>query len=75
MEYEELLEMVNEFGDLYDRFKAFIKEYDSHEYERWKAGGFLVDQNIVSMYPNMLDILDTIADDLDEQEELEDEDD
>lgn len=51
--------------------KCRVKRIDKHLYERWKAGGFLVDDDIVSMYPNMSEVVESIDDD-DEYEGIND---
>lgn len=48
--------------------KDAVRQRDKHLYEQWKAGGFLVDGNILSMYPNV----ETVVDRLTEGEEDED---
>jgi hypothetical protein len=47
---EELLEKFNEI-------KREIRDADKKLYERWKAGGFLVDGDIISMYPSLEKII------------------
>jgi hypothetical protein len=63
--FEELLE-------IYEELKREVKHRDPHEFERWKAGGFLVDDNIMSMYPHLGQVVDKL-DVEDEDEELDDE--
>lgn len=47
----------------FDLIKYRVQKVDKHLYERWKAGGFLVDDDIVSMYPNMSKVVESIDDD------------
>jgi hypothetical protein len=47
--------------------KRICKDKDKNLYERWKAGGFLIDTNIVSMYPNIEDVVESLI-----EEEFED---
>lgn len=62
-------ERFQEMMDLYEELKRDIRHADPRLYERWKAGGFLVDSDIVSMYPHMGEVVETLA----EGEEDEDE--
>lgn len=52
---------IDQFLRLYDQLKAHVRRADRHLYERWKAGGFLVDTDIVSMYPNLSEVLQQIS--------------
>jgi len=65
-------EEIDLFCDLYDRIKREIRLKNPHFYERWKAGGFLVDNHVVSMYPVITEILDDLvvdeSTDIDEDE-------
>jgi hypothetical protein len=58
-EYDELLEMYEEMMYRYDEMKRVIKSH-SPDYERWKAGGFIIDPDIVSMYPTMLQAIESL---------------
>lgn len=52
-----------------DLIKSRVKKVDKHLYERWKAGGFLVDDNIVTMYPNVLEVVESIDNDDDDDDD------
>lgn len=52
---------IDQFFRLYDQLKAHVCRTDKHLYERWKAGGFLVDCDVVSMYPNLAEVLQEIS--------------
>ena len=52
-----------------DLIKSRVKKVDNYLYERWKAGGFLIDDNVVSMYPNVLEVVQSINDDDDDDED------
>lgn len=60
---------VEELLSLYNEIKREIKNKHPYWYERWKAGGFLVDNDIVSMYPCLENVLE-----LEEEEEESEED-
>jgi hypothetical protein len=49
------------YGNL-EKLKNLLKAKNKHLYERWKAGGFIVDTNIVSMYPNAQDVIEQLQD-------------
>jgi len=57
----------------YMEIKREIRQINPRFYERWKAGGYLIDEDIISMYPNINDILDTLPEEEDEDEDEEDE--
>ena len=63
--YEALIELFNEIKDE-------IEERDPNEYARWKAGGFILDTNIISMYPNLDEVVEGLGDSEDDEEEEED---
>ncbi len=58
-------EELDLFCDLYDRIKREIKQKEPQFYERWKAGGFLIDGDVVSTYPIITEILDELEDEED----------
>ena len=68
----ELLKEINDCICSFNDIKNEIRRIFPGLYERWKAGGFLVDDNIVSMYPNLNDIYEFVE--LEAQLEDEDED-
>jgi hypothetical protein len=59
----ELAQTINEFYCLFHEIKREVKQKNKVFYERWKAGGFLIDEDIVSMYPCLSDIIDLLDDD------------
>jgi hypothetical protein len=56
---------------LYEELKREVRRRDPHAYERWKAGGFLVDNEILSMYPALEEVVDRLNYDEDDDEEEE----
>jgi hypothetical protein len=46
---------IDKLMDLYHEIKEEIRKEEKHFFERWKAGGFLIDPDIVSMYPILAD--------------------
>ena len=64
-----LSEKYEQMMELYCELKQEIRMRDKYLYERWKAGGFLVDEDIMSMYPNLTKVVETLTD----REEDEDE--
>lgn len=71
------MDIKKQFEDMMDTYyqlKELIRRHDKHLYERWKAGGFIVDNDIISMYPNMENAIDSMATEENlEDEELDDE--
>lgn len=57
---DELFEMYEEMIVLYVNIKRAIQNNDPHLYERWKAGGFIIDPDIISMYPDMGKVIDSL---------------
>lgn len=51
------LEKIGQLVTLFQEVKSEIKTWDKHFYERWKAGGYLIDQSILSDYPNLEELL------------------
>lgn len=63
----ELEQQIDELYCLYNDIKNEIRRKDKYLYERWKAGGFLIDEDIISGYPNLCECL-TIIKDLEEKD-------
>jgi hypothetical protein len=63
--HEEIENLLSSFSYL----KSEIRRENSEWYARWKAGGFLIDSNIVSYYPNIEDYLTLDVDEEPEDEE------
>ena len=55
-----LKERIENLVGEYMEIKREIRQINPRFYERWKAGGYLIDEDIISMYPNINDILDTL---------------
>lgn len=66
-----LLKKLQELYDIYHEIKREIKSRDKNFYERWKAGGFIVDEDILSMYPVLSDFMDEIEDEEDEDLDID----
>lgn len=56
-------EKLEQLLDLYAEIKREVKKKDPYLYERWKAGGFLVDDDIYSNYPNIQEVVESLAED------------
>jgi hypothetical protein len=60
---DDLDELQEDLGELLERFESIkrkVRQADRHLYERWKAGGFLVDSDIVSMYPHVGEVVESL---------------
>lgn len=66
-----MLERFQEMMGLYEELKHDIRHADRGLYERWKAGGFLVDPDIVSMYPDMGKVVEILAEGEEDDEDEE----
>jgi len=55
--------------ELFNSIKRKVRLNDRHLYERWKAGGFLVDPDIVSMYPHLGEVVESLHAQDDEAED------
>lgn len=60
--YEQLME-------LFDELKREIRLADRLLYERWKAGGFIVDPDILSVYPDIGKVIELLEPEGEEEEE------
>lgn len=74
---EELIEGLNDLEKAFNEVKSSLKTANPKLYERWKAGGFLIDDDIVSMFPTISELREDIEnqevteEDEDEEEENE----
>ncbi len=59
-QFEDLQDRVANLMDLYEDIKHDIKHNDRHLFERWKAGGFCIDSDIMSMYPNLEAVVEAL---------------
>lgn len=70
---KELNEIENQLFTAFNNLKRFVRLKNESLYERWKAGGFLVDNNIVSMYPNAEEVLEALREDVVDEVDMIDE--
>jgi hypothetical protein len=56
----ELNEIENSLYSAMESLKRIARDKNKHLYERWKAGGFLVDTNIMSDYPNAQEVIEDL---------------
>lgn len=64
----DLQQSLEEINNGMEYIKRICKENDKNLYERWKAGGFIVDTNIVSMYPNVDEVVESLMEEEEEEE-------
>ena len=69
--------MNSDLYDAYDRlmiafqdFSNEVKGKDKQLYERWKAGGFIVSDNILSHYPSASEVYEALEGDQIEEENV-----
>lgn len=64
-EPEEISEEVTQSYEVmmkaYNAFKKLIRSKDKHLFERWKAGGYIIDDDIISMYPNATEVYEQMT--------------
>lgn len=65
---DSLQDQCEQLMELYCNLKERIRRSDRRLFERWKAGGYLIDSDIFSTYPN----LEEVVEQLEEEEEEED---
>lgn len=53
-------EIYEEMMERYEELKRWVRGKNPHLYERWKAGGFLVDEDILSMYPHLGKVMELL---------------
>lgn len=51
---------IDEMLGLFEEIKHEVRSRDKRLFERWKAGGFIIDSNILSMYPNIEQVLESL---------------
>lgn len=59
----DIQQTLSEFMDLYYELKQYIKTEYPYLFERWKAGGFTIDNDVLTMYPTLEQCVDAIAED------------
>lgn len=65
----QLQRKYDSFISLYEELKENVRKADKNLYERWKAGGFLVDNDIMSMYPTLGEAVERLTDEEDEDDD------
>lgn len=64
---EEIQEMYEVLMENYENLKREIRRRDKNLYDQWAAGGFIIDTNILSMYPSLDEVIDRLPDDDDDE--------
>lgn len=67
----ELTEAYEQLSEAFEAFRHLVQCTDKHLYERWKAGGFIVSEDIMSMYPNITEVYEALNDEGEEDESHE----
>jgi hypothetical protein len=69
-------DLYEELMSAYYDLKTEIKNRNKYLFERWKAGGFIIDEDIISGYPNLQKVLEELGEfDDEETEDFEEEED
>lgn len=66
---EEIQILFNNFMNDFKFIKDFIQDKDNHAYENWKAGGFIVDENVFSLYKDVAEAFDAAMANFETEEE------
>lgn len=70
----DLQELYEQLMDIYADLKRDVRIRNRHFYERWKAGGFRIDEDVLdAVYPNLGEMPE-LADDYEDEQGDEDED-
>lgn len=69
------MSQIQKLLDLFEQVKREVKNENPNFYERWKAGGFILDSNIVSMYPSLEEYDEPLYDEEEDEYDEEYEDD
>lgn len=56
---------------LFDEIKQEVKQRNRKLYDQWGAGGFNINADIVSMYPNVEEVVEKLGDEDHDEEEGE----
>ena len=59
-DFDDLQSRYKELMDLYMDIKRDIKCANTRLFERWKAGGFCIDPDIMSMYPDLGKVIEKL---------------
>lgn len=60
---------LSDLLDLMLWFKDYIRERDKYLFERWKAGGFDITGEFVSMYPSLSECIEQLKEEEDTETE------
>jgi hypothetical protein len=66
---EECLEEADTVLESMERIKAWLRVERPQVYERWKAGDFIVDADVINMYLSLHDISQQLMDERDANQE------
>lgn len=72
---DEMQDMFNNFIRDYKSIQQFVKDYNKQVYEQWKAGGFLVEDDLSEMYPSIKRAFRKALENFQEELDKEDQDD
>lgn len=70
----EISEAYEQLMESFQTFQNLVRSNDRQLYEQWKAGGFMVSEDFVSMYPNATEVFEKLESEFID-EETDDEDD
>lgn len=53
---EDLEECITQLYERFNEAKEMLRDENPAFYRQWKSGGFLIDENIMSMFPCLSDV-------------------
>lgn len=56
-----MIKVYNAMMEFYANLKEQVRLTAPHDFEQWKAGGFLIDPDVLSMYPSLGQIIEKLA--------------
>ena len=65
MDNDELRASYDAMMEHYNDIKAELRRRGGFEYDRWKAAGCAVDDDFISMYPTLGELIERLEDDSD----------
>lgn len=71
MNADQLADTLEQMYEAYETLRQELQRKNPRLYERWKSGGYLVSDNVVSHYPTMREAIETLIDESEEDDDDE----
>lgn len=66
---EHIQDAFDQLIESFSTIKDYVRRTNPQLFERWKAGGYAISGDFVSMYPNIETVMELLGDDYDEDED------